>query len=96
MGVKIVDGDLLKAKDVDVIVHQVNCLCIKAHGLSKQIAERFPWGDIYSTRRGEGNRNLAVREDRGIPGTIKLLKSPEPLQPDVVCFLSQWDYGTVN
>ena len=38
---------MLESKDVDVIIHQVNCLCIKAHGLSQKIAEKFPWGDIY-------------------------------------------------
>ena len=43
MGVKFIYGDLLKIRDVDAIVHQVNCLCVKAQGLSKQIAEKFPW-----------------------------------------------------
>lgn len=96
MGIKLVFGNLLKTKDVDAIVHQVNCLCIRAHGLSEQIAEHFPWADIYSTRRGESSRNLAVLEDRGIPGTIKVFKSPKGLSPDIVCFLSQWDFGTVD
>ena len=54
MVVRFVYGDLLKTMEVDVIVHQVNCLCIRAHGLSKQIANVFPWADIYSTRRGDG------------------------------------------
>lgn len=86
---KLAYGNLLKTKDVDVIVHQVNCLCIRAHGLSEQIAENFPWADIYSTRRGESSIHLAVLEDRGIPGTIKVFKSPHGLSPDIVCILSQ-------
>ena len=32
IGVDFVHGDLLKAKDIGAFVHQVNCLCIKAHG----------------------------------------------------------------
>ena len=75
MGVKLVYGNLLKTKDVDVIVHHVNCLSIRAHGLSEQIAEHFPWADKYSTRRGESSRKLAVLEDRRIPGKIKAFKS---------------------
>lgn len=96
MGVKFLYGNLLEIKTVDAIIHQVNCLCIKAHGLSQQIAEKFPWGDIYSKRRPEGSKNLAIDEDRGIPGTIQVLKASQGLNPDIICFLSQWDFGTVN
>ena len=77
--------DLLKLREVDVIIHQVNCLCVKPHGLSKQI-KKYPWGDIDSTRRAEGKTNLAVVEDRGIPGTIEIFKSLDPLRPNIVCF----------
>lgn len=96
MGVKFVYGDLLKTKDVDVVIHQVNCFCIRSHGLSRQIAEKYPWADIYSTRKAENCRNLAILEDRGIPGTIRVFKSPQDLNSDIVCFLSQWDFGKVN
>ena len=86
MGIHFVFGDLLKLRDVDAIIHQVNCLCVKAHGLSKQIAEKYPWGDIYSTRRAEGKTNLAIVGDRGVPDSIQILKSPDPLRPNIVCF----------
>ncbi|CAC5368610.1 unnamed protein product [Mytilus coruscus] len=69
---------------------------LRSHGLSRQIAEKYPWADIYSTRKAENCRNLAILEDRGIPGTIRVFKSPQDLNPDIVCFLSQWDFGTVN
>ena len=73
-------GDILETKDV--IVYQANCLCITPRGLSEQFAqhrtwglsgkivEMFPWANIYSTRRGDSSQNLAIVEDRGIPGTI--------------------------
>ena len=89
MGMKLASGNLLKTKDVDVIVHQVNCLCIRTHGLSEQKAENFTWPDIYSTRLGESSRIIDVLEDRGIPGTIKVFVSSHGLSPDIVCFLSQ-------
>lgn len=94
MGVSFVHGDLLETKGVDEIIHQVNCLCTEAHGLSKQITLKFPWGDTYSKRRREGRRNLAIADDRGIPGTIRVFEASNPLQPNIICFLSQWDFGT--
>jgi hypothetical protein len=42
------------------------------------------------------NRNLAIPEDRGEPGSIKIMRSPLEDTPDVVCFLSQWDFGRGN
>ena len=79
---------------MDAIIHQVNCLCVKPHGLSKHIADKYPWANIYSKRRPEGHRNLAIKEDRGIPGTIQRFKAPTGQSPDVICFLSQWDFGS--
>ena len=108
MWVKFISGDILNMNNVDAIIHQVNCLCITPYGLSEQlshhcswslstqIAKTMPWGDIYSTRRGDSGTNLANKEDRGRPGSIRVFKSPGNLRPDVICFLSQWDFGTVE
>jgi len=38
-----------------IFLHQVNRLCIRSHGLSQQIAEKFPRADMYSTHRKEGD-----------------------------------------
>ena len=65
----------------------------KAHGLSQSIAEKFPQANLYATRRPLGTRNLAVEEDRGIPGTIKVFPSQTPV---VICLLAQWDYGKAS
>ena len=45
-----VRGDITIFRDADAICHQVNCLTVKAHGLSKKIAHAYPWADIYSKR----------------------------------------------
>lgn len=38
----IKDGNLLKADDVDIIAHQVNCQGTYGAGIAKQIANKFP------------------------------------------------------
>ena len=90
MSVQFQYGDLLTINNVDVICHQVNCLTTKPHGLSKLIADRLPWADIYATRRRVKNRNLAVNADRGIPGTIRIFSRNDR---SVVCLQAQWDFG---
>jgi len=95
MSVSFVNGDLVEQKGVDAIVHQVNCLTVKAHGLSQYIADCFPWADIYATRRPIKNLDLAVPEDRCEPGTIKVFMNPKDDGdvPAVICLLAQLDDG---
>ena len=40
--VRIVDGDLFKARDVDIIAHQVNCQGVMGSGVARQVRELFP------------------------------------------------------
>ena len=93
-GVDTKFGDVLKVTTVDAIVQQCNCLAVKAHGLSQPIADRYLWADPYRIRRPEGKRNLAVREDRAVPGSIQILKNPTGDTPDVIVLYAQWDFGT--
>ena len=79
---------------VDAIVQQCNCLAVKAHRLSHAIAHRYPWADPYRILRPEGKRNLAVREDRRVPGSIQIMKNPTGDILDVIIFYAQWDFGT--
>lgn len=76
--------------DVDTICHQVNCLTVASHGLSRQLADKYPWVDIYKTRRPLGNRNLDTPETRDTPGTFRLFMRTGC--PTIVCFLSRWDF----
>jgi hypothetical protein len=43
-----------------------------------------------------GRRNLAVIDDRAVPGSIKVMKSPCKAIPDIVCLMDQWDFGRRN
>lgn len=71
--------DLLVAHEhasADVIVQQLNCLTVRPHGLSESIAHRWKWADVYGSRKGVAKMNLAVREDRAIPGTLHIRARP--------------------
>lgn len=71
------------------ICHQTNCISVQAHGLSAQIASKWPKCDIYAKRKPIGNRNLT--KDPDTPGTIKVYKrSPNKF---VVCMLGQYGMG---
>ena len=100
-------GDLTNWTEADAIVHQCNCLTVKAHGLSAQIAKKYPWGDVYRFRRSQRFRNLAIPADRKEPGTIQIIRNPGldvvknsqgerrlvPKKPDVIALYAQWDFG---
>ena len=75
-GVEIRRGDLTEWQGVDAIVHQCNCLAVKAHGLSALIDRKYPWGDAYRYRRRQGFRNLAIPADRKEPGIIQIMRNP--------------------
>lgn len=93
-GVETKVGDVLKATGVDAIVQQCNCLTVKAHGLSQAIAGQYLWADPYRIRRLEGIRNLSVREDRAVPGSIQIMKTPTGATPDAIVLYAQWDFGS--
>ena len=93
MSVTFKKGDLLEFREIDAIAHVVNCLCIHPHGLSMQIAEKYPWGDVYQKRQSLSGRNLAKENDRGVPGTIQVFDPPLASFPTIICLLAQWDYG---
>jgi len=89
------EGDLLES-GVGVICQQLNCLAVRPHGLSETISNRFPYANVYSRRRSNGGRNLAIKEDQGIPGEIVVSKSEvisSGYNPIVVGIYGQYDYG---
>ena len=63
-------GDVLKVTAIDAIVNSA-----KAQRLSQAIGDRYHWDDPYRIRRPKGKRNLAVREDRAVPGSIQIMKN---------------------
>jgi len=92
MPYRIVVGDLLDAQE-EYILQQNNCIGCKPHGLSKTIADKYPYADPYTRRRRVGNRNMAIPEDRPVPGTIELFRSPNQDGPTFVSLYGQYGMG---
>lgn len=47
--IKVVNGNLLDAKE-PIICQQSNCVTMTSYGLAQQIAEKYPWADVYKRR----------------------------------------------
>ena len=92
----IVSGDLLNdSNNLNFILQQLNCLCVKPHGLSKTISDKYPHGKIYEARQKEYRRNLAVEKDRDDPGSV-IVSFPSPsnkLRPIIIGLFGQYDFG---
>lgn len=91
MIIKIVDGDLLTAKE-KIIAQQCNCLSTTSFGLSKAVVDKYPWVTVYSIRRRDGRKNYAVESDRDVPGTVKYFTSPQETKT-IACMFGQWSQG---
>jgi O-acetyl-ADP-ribose deacetylase (regulator of RNase III) len=92
----IIKGDLLSI-EVDVIVQQCNCLTVYGKRLAAVISTALGV-DLYKSRRRVGRKNLAVEEDRGIPGKCILVKNATKYPAKypakyVACLLAQFAQG---
>jgi O-acetyl-ADP-ribose deacetylase (regulator of RNase III) len=85
--VKIINGDITET-DCKYIAHQCNCNTVKSHGLSKTIAAKWPWVDVYSKRVQIGSRNATIKPST--PGTIELLTNG---YKTIICLFAQWAPG---
>lgn len=86
----IKNGNLLTAQ-VDVIVQQSNCIGLYPKGIAKDIKDTLGVDPYVGRRRLDFN--LAVEEDRDIPGTIKLLRTNTNYPKYVACLFSQYAMG---
>ena len=75
MPYRIVKGDLLEAT-TEYIMQQNCCTAVRAHGLSKAIAAKWPEVNPYKERRAHKG-NWAVKEDRPEPGSILVYEFEE-------------------
>jgi O-acetyl-ADP-ribose deacetylase (regulator of RNase III) len=85
---KIINGDLLTSGE-QYIAHQCNCVTVRAHGLSKSIADRYPYADVYAKRKPiTSTRNTA--KDTSVPGTIEICSPPSSSNdPHIICMFAQ-------
>lgn len=88
MPYRIVKGDLLEAK-TEYIVQQNCCTAVRAHGLSKAIATKWPEINPYKDRKVYKN-NWCVAEDRPEPGSIHVYEFEESDSlKGVICAFAQ-------
>jgi uracil-DNA glycosylase len=77
----VFNSDILES-DAQVIAHQCNCKSKKAKGLSKSIADRFPYADIYS-----------IRDTDSTPGTIKIMGNRKRCERFICAMFAQLNPG---
>lgn len=89
--IKTVYGDILDAVE-KYVCQQCNCNTIKAHGLSRSIADKYYWANPYCNRRQKSNNSTSEPDE---PGTILELR--HPTNPDnypvFLCMMAQWCPG---
>lgn len=84
--IEIINNDIFKQKDIEVIIHQANCFCTMKSGIAKTISEVYPEAveEDLKTIRGDksklGTYTHVVCYD-GFKNTI------------IVNMYSQYDYG---
>lgn len=88
---KIISGDILEATE-EFILQQCNCLTVTGKGLSESLEKRFPHASVYSRRRAVNGKNLAILEDRAVPGTSLIFTG----RPNIICLFGQWRPGKVG
>ncbi len=89
---KQISGDIIEL-NVDLIIQQCNCLTTRSHSLSKAISNNLGV-DIYSFRRNTpGRSNLAIQEDRGIPGNVEIISATRGNTKYVACLFGQFSPG---
>ena len=71
--IKIIEGDLLNAKET-ILCQQCNCVTMLSHGLTAQVAKKFPWADVYKRRKP---KTANCTSEPSIPGTIQIDHDPE-------------------
>jgi len=87
---EIVEGDLLDINNnCDIILQQLNCLCVRPHGLSNAISKKYPYANVYGYRTPIGSKNLATEGTRGTPGKIVVSQG----RVTVIGLYGQYDFG---
>ena len=82
----------ITVEPTDVIVHQINAVTLYPAGLALTLKKKYPYSDRYGERRMLG-RNLAIEEDRDIPGTILVRKPTAQSDPIIIGIVGQYSPG---
>lgn len=69
---KTIEDSILNAQEP--ICQQCNCVTLISHGLSKQIADKYPWADVYKRRKPKTKNSTS---EPSTPGTILIDKNED-------------------
>ena len=77
------------------LVQILNCVAVRPHGLSKTLAMKYPYSNLYIKRRSIKNLNRAIVQDRPKPGTLDICRpnSLNPTGPMVANLYAQFYMG---
>ncbi|XP_068229273.1 uncharacterized protein [Palaemon carinicauda] len=70
-----------------VLAQVVDCSTVKAFGVSKALADKYPFSSPFPERRRLGAFNRAIQADRVVPGTIGVHKSKAHVHDPLVANL---------
>jgi O-acetyl-ADP-ribose deacetylase (regulator of RNase III) len=62
--IEIITGDLFEAKE-KYLVHQCNCVTTSAAHLAKDVFEKYPYADIYTSRTSQDNPGHIIVRGNG-------------------------------
>lgn len=88
--ISFVKGDILDSQE-QYLCQQCNCISVRSHGLSQQIASRYPHANPYALRSQLGRRNHCIKDHIAVPGTIDVLGTGD--QRRVICMYAQYGMG---
>ncbi|XP_068229278.1 mucin-17-like [Palaemon carinicauda] len=89
--------DSLYKNPSTAIVVMADCVAVRpAKGLMSEVISKYPYSDVYSSRRQIGTLNRAWREDRPNPGTYKISRpsAANTGDPAVVAIFGQFYMGS--
>jgi O-acetyl-ADP-ribose deacetylase (regulator of RNase III) len=83
--IRIVKGSILDSLD-QYLAQIVNCYTWSSAGLAAALFRKFPWADIYSSRRHRG-------DDSALFGSISIRENPERRPPSIINIFGQLGPG---
>jgi hypothetical protein len=89
MIIKVVEDDVLNCQE-SFVMQITNCVAITPHGLNAIFTRRWPWANVYRSRRRSSDRKI----EAATPGTVaKMRPAKDEDGPIVLCLMAQWAPG---
>ena len=84
----------LLATSANFIIQPCNAVTVKPRGVAVAIGQKFPHARVYSHRRAIPQRDLALKDDRALPGSVVICTSKTG--PGVITIFNQFLPGAID